>query len=132
MTTSCCPAYVKAAKVHVPEIEKFVSHTGSPMRYIAEIARERYKDAKIVFVGPCLGKRIEAENDPNVDYVLVFKDIVAVLNAMEVNVATLEAEALPDESSLQSRRRSGFFSKRFLQSSHIPSICCAKYSFSFS
>ncbi len=104
MTTSCCPAYVKATKVHVPEIEKFVSHTGSPMRYIAEIARERYKDAKIVFVGPCLGKRIEAENDPNVDYVLVFKDIVAVLNAMEVNVATLEAEALPDESSLQSRR----------------------------
>ncbi len=104
MTTSCCPAYVKATKVHVPEIEKFVSHTGSPMRYIAEIARQRFVDAKIVFVGPCLGKRIEAENDPNVDYVLVFKDIVAMMDASEIKVSELETEALPDESSLQSRR----------------------------
>lgn len=104
MTTSCCPAYVKTARVHVPEIEKFVSHTGSPMYYIAKIARERYSDAKIVFVGPCLAKRIEAENNPNVDYVLVFKDIVAMMNAEGIDVANLEPEALPDESSLQSRR----------------------------
>ncbi|MBR5598537.1 MAG: monomeric [Alphaproteobacteria bacterium] len=104
MTTSCCPAYVKTAKVHVPEIEKFVSHTGSPMRYIAEIAKERYKDAKIVFVGPCLAKRIEAENDPNVDYVLVFQDVIAMLNAKGVDVNSIQADSFSDESSLQSRR----------------------------
>ena len=27
MTTSCCPAYYRAAKVHIPEIQPFVSHT---------------------------------------------------------------------------------------------------------
>ena len=104
MTTSCCPAYVKATKVHVPEIEKFVSHTGSPMRYIAEIARQRFADAKIVFVGPCLGKRIEAENDPNVDYVLVFQDILAMFNAKGIDINSLEADSMEDETSLQSRR----------------------------
>lgn len=104
MTTSCCPAYVKTAKVHVPEIEKFVSHTGSPMRYIAEITRSRYSDAKIVFVGPCLAKRIEAENDPNVDYVLVFQDVMAMINASNIDIALLETTGFDDEASLQSRR----------------------------
>lgn len=104
MTTSCCPAYVKTAKVHVPEIEKFVSHTGSPMYYIAEITKQRYIDAKIVFVGPCLAKRIEAENNPNVDYVLVFQDILAMFNAKGIDINSLEADSMEDETSLQSRR----------------------------
>ena len=104
MTTSCCPAYVKTAKMHVPEIEKFVSHTGSPMYYIAEITRKRYSDAKIVFVGPCLAKRIEAENNTNVDYVLVFQDVMAMINARGIDINLLEGAGFDDEASLQSRR----------------------------
>lgn len=104
MTTSCCPAYVKTTKVHVPEIEKFVSHTGSPMFYTAEIAKKRYPDAVTVFVGPCLAKRIEAENNPNVDYVLVFADIQAMFDAKGVDINALDASAFADEASTQSRR----------------------------
>lgn len=104
MTTSCCPAYVKTAKVHVPEIEKFVSHTGSPMYYTAEIAKKRYPDAVTVFVGPCLAKRIEAESNPNVDYVLVFADIQAMFEAKGIDINSLDAAAFADEASQQSRR----------------------------
>lgn len=104
MTTSCCPAYVKTAKVHVPEIEKFVSHTGSPMYYTAEIVRKRYPDAVSVFVGPCLAKRIEAENNPNVDYVLVFADIQAMFAAKGIDINAMEQSGFADESSTQSRR----------------------------
>jgi iron only hydrogenase large subunit-like protein len=104
MTTSCCPAYVKTTKVHVPEIAKFVSNTGSPMFYAAEVLKKRYPDAVSVFVGPCLAKRIEAESNPNVDYVLVFADIQAMFDAKAIDLATLDASAFADESSLQSRR----------------------------
>lgn len=104
MTTSCCPAYVKTAKVHVPEIEKFVSHTGSPMYYTAEVLKKRYPDAVSVFVGPCLAKRIEAENNPNVDYVLVFADISAMFDAKGIDINALEGAAFADEASTQSRR----------------------------
>ncbi len=104
MTTSCCPAYVKTAKVHVPEIEKFVSHTGSPMFYAAEVAKKRYPDAVTVFVGPCLAKRIEAESNPNVDYVLVFSDIQAMFEAKGIDVNALNAVAFADVASMQSRR----------------------------
>lgn len=104
MTTSCCPAYVKTAKVHVPEIEKFVSHTGSPMFYAAEVAKRRYPEAVVVFVGPCLAKRIEAESNPNVDYVLTFADVFAMFGAKGVDINTQEGTAFADESSAQSRR----------------------------
>ena len=104
MTTSCCPAYVKASKVHVPEIQKFVSNTGSPMYYAAEVLKKRYPDAVSVFVGPCLAKRIEAENNPNVDYVLVFADIQAMMAAKEIDINAMEADNFADESSAQSRR----------------------------
>ena len=104
MTTSCCPAYVKAAKVHIPEIEKFISHTGSPMYYTALVAKERHPDAKIVFVGPCLAKRIEIENNPNIDYALVFADIDAMLKAKNIDINSLEGASYSDEASLQSRR----------------------------
>lgn len=104
MTTSCCPAYVKTAKVHVPEIEKFVSHTGSPMFYTAEIAKKRFPNAVTVFVGPCLAKRIEAESNPNVDSVLVFADVDAMFKAKGVDINALDAAAFADEASTQSRR----------------------------
>ncbi len=104
MTTSCCPAYVKMAKVHVQEMEKFVSHTGSPMYYTAEILKKRYPDAVSVFVGPCLAKRLEAESNPNVDYVLTFADVQAMFDAKGIDINSLEASSFADETSLQSRR----------------------------
>lgn len=37
------------------------------MYYAARIAKEKYPDAKIVFVGPCVAKRKEAQRDEAVD-----------------------------------------------------------------
>lgn len=104
MTTSCCPAYVKTAKVHVPEMAKFVSNTGSPMFYTAEVLKKRYPDAVSVFVGPCLAKRLEAENNPAVDYVLVFADVQAMFAAKGIDINALDGSAFADEASAQSRR----------------------------
>ena len=51
MTTSCCPSYIELVNKHVPEMEKYVSSTRSPMYYTARIAKKKYPDAKVVFVG---------------------------------------------------------------------------------
>lgn len=88
MTTSCCPSYYMLAHKHIPEIVPFVSHTRSPMYYAAEIARRQYPDATIVFVGPCLAKRKEAFNDPNVDLMLSFEELGTMLVAMGVDAFT--------------------------------------------
>ena len=52
MTTSCCPAFVTAVKRHVPEVLPFVSNTGTPMHYTAQLAKEANPDTVTVFIAP--------------------------------------------------------------------------------
>ncbi len=104
MTTSCCPAWMNAVDKHIPEIKQYVSHTGSPMYYMAEIVKKEHPDYVTVFVGPCLAKRLEAEKNPNVDFVMVFDEIAAAFAAANINVAEMEVGAFAVEASGQSRR----------------------------
>ena len=104
MTTSCCPAWIAATEKHIPEIKPFVSNTGSPMYYIAEIVKQQNPNCVAVFVGPCLAKRLEAERNPNVDYVLVFEEAQALLDAAEIKVADMNADTFAVQSSAQGRR----------------------------
>ncbi len=104
MTTSCCPAYYRAAKVHIPEIQPFVSHTRTPMYYTAELVKQEDPNCKAVFIGPCLAKRVEAEYDPNVDYVLTFEEVGAIFVASQINVEECEAEEFNKLSRAQGRQ----------------------------
>jgi iron only hydrogenase large subunit-like protein len=90
MTTSCCPSYIELVNKHVPEMEKYVSSTRSPMYYTARIAKEKYPDAKVVFVGPCIAKRKEAQRDEMVDYVLTFDEVGSLMEAFDINVEFVE------------------------------------------
>ena len=87
MTTSCCPSYIQLAEKHIPDLKKYISSTGSPMYYTARIVKERYPNAKIVFVGPCVAKRKEVKIDPCVDYTLTFEEIGSILAGMDIRIA---------------------------------------------
>ncbi|MFI3241622.1 MAG: monomeric [FeFe] hydrogenase [Alphaproteobacteria bacterium] len=103
MTTSCCPAYYKAAHKHIPELAPFVSHTKTPMYYTAEIVKQENPDCVSVFVGPCLAKRVEADTDPNVDYVLTFEEIYAMFEAGEINFNEVDEADFAESSCQQGR-----------------------------
>lgn len=95
MTTSCCPAYMEAVKKHMPELANYVSHTPSPMALSGKTAKEADVDAVTVFIGPCLAKRTEALDNPNIDYVLTFEELGAMFVAAGIDVqqcATQELE----------------------------------------
>lgn len=92
MTTSCCPSYVELVRKHMPEMKPFVSSTGSPMYYTAEMVKEQYPDAKIVFVGPCVGKRKEVADNENVDYVMTFEELDAVFDGMSIELSPAKEE----------------------------------------
>lgn len=91
MTTSCCPAYVRAAKLHIPEIVPCISDTLSPMMYTAQVARKADPECITVFVGPCLAKRNEAFDSELVDYVLTVEEVNALFEAKGINVTQAEA-----------------------------------------
>lgn len=89
MTTSCCPSYIQLVHKHIPDMQKYVSSTGSPMYYTAEYAREKHPDAITVFVGPCIAKRKEAAMNPNVDYVLTFEELGSVMDGLDIEIENL-------------------------------------------
>ncbi len=103
MTTSCCAGYNQFVKKHLPEIQEFKSTTGTPLYYIAEIVKKKYPDAITVFISPCVAKRKEAMENPNVDYVMTYEELGSLFIAKHIEVAECEEEKFETESSKQGR-----------------------------
>lgn len=91
MTTSCCPSYVELVNKHLTEMKPFVSHTKSPMYYTAEMAKKKHPEAKIVFIGPCVGKRKEVADNPLIDYVLTFEEFDSLLTGLSIEMREVPA-----------------------------------------
>lgn len=90
MTTSCCPSYVELVNKHLTDMKPFVSHTKSPMYYTAEMAKAKYPDAKLVFIGPCVGKRKEIADSELVDYMLTFEEIDTLFSGLSIEMKQLD------------------------------------------
>lgn len=86
MTTSCCPSYIQLVEKHMPDLKKYVSSTGSPMYYTARIVKEKYPDAKIVFIGPCVAKRKEVKRDECVDFTMTFEEVGSVMEGLGIRI----------------------------------------------
>ncbi len=97
MTTSCCPSYIELVNKHLVEMKPFVSHTKSPMYYTIEMAKEKYPEAKIVFIGPCVGKRKEVQDNNMIDYILTFEEIDTLFSGLSIEMEkpAIEKETAP-------------------------------------
>lgn len=100
MTTSCCPAYVQMVKNHLPQCLENVSSTVSPMVATARLIKAEDRDAVVVFIGPCIAKKLEGENNPDcIDYVLTFEELAAMFVGAGINVTELPDNAYETEAS---------------------------------
>ena len=69
------------------------------MKALAKILRERYPEAKFVFIGPCLSKKGEAfENGSGVSAVLLFEELEDWL--AEENIVVHEDESFRNQPRL--------------------------------
>lgn len=71
-------------------MKPYVSTTGSPMYYTARIAKEKYPESLVVFIGPCVAKRSEARRDEAVDYVMTFEEINAIFDGLSIDMVPKE------------------------------------------
>ena len=120
LTTSCCPAFVKYVEKNYPNLVKHVSHNLSPMAIMGKLLKEKYPNAKTVFVGPCTAKKAEAKKDnvkEYVDCVITFEELLALLKAKDLTIKTLEETEL-DDATLFGRifARSGGVTEAIAQS----------------
>jgi len=101
LTTSCCPSFVNMIEKHVPTLKEHVSHTPSPMVYAARLSKQRYPNARIVFVGPCIAKKAESFNVSEIDMVINFEELDAMLLACKIDPGLLNVEATKIEASAE-------------------------------
>ena len=93
MATSCCPAWHSMIhKLFPTEIDN-ISMTLTPMVFTARLMKKKYPDCKVVFVGPCAAKKLEAIREnirSDVDFVLTFEELQGMFEAKEINFETIE------------------------------------------
>lgn len=102
MTNSCCPAYVRFIKKHRPELLGHVSEAVSPMIASARLIKKTDPEGRVVFIGPCTAKKGEAREPDlagEVDHVLTFEELAALLDAAEISLDAGEASPLNNASS---------------------------------
>ena len=101
LTSSCCPAFVAYIKSAFPKLADVISHNDSPMTTLAKCIKEKEKDAKIVFIGPCTAKKAEAQLDevkPYIDAVITFEELQALFDSKDIDIMALEEKELNDAS----------------------------------
>ena len=93
MATSCCPAWHAMVHKLFPAQAKNISMTLTPMVYTARMVKKEQPDAKIVFVGPCAAKKLEAIREhirSDVDFVLTFEELQGMFEAKEIDLETMK------------------------------------------
>lgn len=101
MATSCCPAWSVMAKKLFPEFASYISMALTPMVLTARLIKEKHPECKVVFVGPCAAKKLEASRRTIrsfVDFVLTFEEFSSILEAKGIDIAKCE-DSEPFKSS---------------------------------
>ena len=103
MATSCCPAWSVLAKRDFPDIAPYVSYELTPMVATARVIKQEHPDAKVVFIGPCAAKKLEASRrsvESQVDFVITFEELMGMFVAKDIDFGAIEVEEpLQDASS---------------------------------
>jgi len=99
---SACPAVVNYIKRYRPDMLAAVSNTVSPMVAHARYIKSRFKDAKIVFIGPCIAKKDEAswpETNGIIDAVLTFDELEEWISANREEIDKLNPVSFDEYST---------------------------------
>ena len=93
MATSCCPAWHSMIGKLFPSESKKISMTLTPMVFTARLMKKEHPGCKVVFVGPCAAKKLEAiraDIRSDVDFVLTFEELMGMFEAKEIDFTALE------------------------------------------
>ena len=105
MATSCCPAWHAMVEKLFPAQFENVSMTLTPMVFTARLVKKEDPGCKVVFVGPCAAKKLEAIRSnirSDVDFVLSFEELQGMFEAKGVDFS-----AIPEGESMREGTAAG-------------------------
>ncbi len=77
LISSACPVIVDYIRLYQPQYAKYITPIGSPAKTHARMLKNLYgNDISVVFIGPCIGKKNEAdEADGLIDVSITFEEL---------------------------------------------------------
>ena len=89
--SSCCHSINLLIQKHYPAAKKYLANILSPMLAHAKDIKARDPEAKVVFIGPCIAKKNEADSNIGlVDAVLTFKELDEWLQKEGISLKEVE------------------------------------------
>lgn len=104
MVTSCCPSWSDLVKKFSPEMSHNISLALTPMVLTARMVKRKHPDCKVVFIGPCDSKKLEAHRRTvrsDVDFVLTFEEVLGMFDAKGI-----DPHDIPPEEEVEINRAS--------------------------
>jgi len=89
LLTSCCPSWSMLAKKTLPNLVETVSTALTPMVATARTIKQKHPNARVVFIGPCASKKLEAMRTTvrsDVDFVITFEELGAMFDAKGIDI----------------------------------------------
>lgn len=106
LLTSCCPSWSMMAKKSFPAMIDNISQELTPMVATARKVKQEDPETKVVFIGPCASKKLEAMRRTvrsDVDFVLTFEELSAMFDAKEIDPSSFEDEGYPHDATASGR-----------------------------
>ncbi len=106
MATSCCPAWASMARKMFPDLADNISMALTPMVLTGRLIKKEHPGCKVVFIGPCAAKKLEAsrkEIRSDVDFVLTFEEVVGMFTAKGVDFNKIPADGTLSDASADGR-----------------------------
>lgn len=101
--TSCCPSWSMMVDKMFPDQKPNISSSATPMIATAAYIKEKNKNSRVTFIGPCISKKLEAmeENVKDyVDFVITYEELMGMFIAKGIDVAEVPEKEIEDSSSL--------------------------------
>lgn len=93
--TSACPSVTALIEQYYPELIGMVADCLSPMEAHARMLKHEYPDCSVVFIGPCISKKKEAERKENreyIDAVITFEELQEWFDSCNISLDEMGEE----------------------------------------
>ncbi|MGH0054379.1 MAG: [Fe-Fe] hydrogenase large subunit C-terminal domain-containing protein [Sphaerochaetaceae bacterium] len=96
--SSACPTVVQTVKKYYPSLEGRLSKVPSPLQCHSAYLRSLYgQEIGVVFIGPCIAKKVEADQTPGYpDFALTYEELTTWLDMEHLDLGLIEAEIADD------------------------------------
>lgn len=87
---SSCPAIVNLIEKHHPDLIPYLAPVVSPMIAAGRLIKTVYPGARVVFIGPCIAKKDEAEKVTGVDAALTYQELEDIWELSKMDLQSLK------------------------------------------